>query len=98
MRKEFQISTTHDGRPRITTFSLCQSWRVSLLLMFRYGFYRWGMYVPPITDEAIHLSYFRGRLKIDSGWDNWFGYDWYSANSETDAFLLRFYEKHCCSK
>jgi len=66
--------------------------------MIRYGFYRWGIYVPPITDEAVHLNYYRGKLKIESGWDNWYGYDWFSSNKETDEFLIRFYEKHCRSK
>jgi len=54
--------------------------------------------VPPITDEAVHLNYYRGKLKIESGWDNWYGYDWFSSNKETDEFLIRFYEKHCRSK
>jgi hypothetical protein len=66
--------------------------------MFRYGFFRWGVYIPPITDEAIYPSYYRGNRKIEAGWDNWFGYDWFASTPETDEFLLSFYEKHCKRK
>lgn len=98
MDKEFEFHTTHEGRARITTFSFWRSWKLSLLLMFRYGFLRWGIYIPPFTDEAIHPSYYRGKLKILAGWDNWFGYDWFAANEETDIFLKNIYDKHCHSK
>ena len=98
MDKEFEILKTHEGRVRITTFSMWKSWKISLLLMFRYGFYRWGIYIPPITDEAIHPNYIRGNLKISAGWDNWYGYDWFAANDITDQFLTDFYHKHCTKK
>ena len=98
MSKKFELHTTHEGRIRITTFGFWRSWKVSLLLMFRYGFFRWGSYVPPVTDEAIHLSYIRGKLKILSGWDNWFGYDWFADNVQTDPFIEKFYYKHCHGK
>ena len=95
MSTGFTISKTAHGHVRISTFSFWKSWKVSLLLMFRYGFYRWGLYVPPITDEAVHPRFHRGKLVIESGWDNWFGYDWFADNDATDNFLRIFYEKHC---
>jgi hypothetical protein len=58
------------------------------------GFWRWGIYIPPITDEAIYPSYIRWGLKIMSGWDNWVGYDFLSANAKTDHFLEQFIGKH----
>ena len=97
MDKYFHIHKTANDRVVISTFSFLKSWKVSLLLMFRYGFYRWGPYVPPITDEAVHPSFLRGKLKIHTGWDNWEGYDWFAENEETDKFLIKFYEKHCAN-
>lgn len=92
---EIKISHTYNGRVRISTFSYWQSIKISFLLMFRYGFLRRGVYIPPITDEAVYPSYYRGRLKIESGWDNWGGYDWFASNTETDTFLENFFAKHC---
>jgi hypothetical protein len=48
----------------------------------------------PITDEAIFPSYVRWGLKICSGWDNWVGYDFLSANDQTDKFLEQFVARH----
>ena len=62
--------------------------------MFRHFFYRWGVYIPPITDEAIFPDYRRGRLRIHAGWDNWVGYDFLSANDATDEFLRTFLRRH----
>lgn len=98
MSKGFEIRENASGRIVISTFSFWRSWKVSLLLMFRYGFYRWGAYVPPITDEAVHPRFHRGKLVIESGWDNWFGYDWFATNEETDIFLSNFYDRHCRGK
>lgn len=98
MSKGFEVRDNASGRVTISTFSFWRSWKVSLLLMLRYGFYRWGPYVPPITDEAVHPRFHRGKLIIESGWDNWFGYDWSGTNRETDIFLLDFYERHCREK
>lgn len=98
MNKGFEIRENANGRVCISTFGFWKSWKVSLLLMFRYGFYRWGPYVPPITDEAVHPRFHRGKLVIESGWDNWFGYDWFADNKETDDFLKKFYYKHCHGK
>ncbi|MFH2043868.1 MAG: hypothetical protein ABIK92_01835 [Pseudomonadota bacterium] len=98
MDKGFEFHTTHNGRLRISTFSFWRSWKVSLLLMLRYGFHRKGTYIPPVTDQAIHPSYYRGKMIILSGWDNWFGYDWLADNEETDSFLKVFIEKHCRNK
>jgi hypothetical protein len=97
----FELHTTGEGRVRITTFGVWRSWKVSLLLVFRHGFYRRGVYMPritEITDEAIHPSYHRGKLKILAGWDNWCGYDWFANDEATDAFLRDFYDKHCRGK
>lgn len=95
MSKRFEVRNDTSGRVTISTFSNRRSWKVSLLLMLRYGFYRRGPYVPPLTGEAVHPRFHRGKLIIASGWDNWFGYDWSSTNGETDIFLLDFYERHC---
>jgi hypothetical protein len=62
--------------------------------MFRYGFWRWGPYIPPVTDEAIFPTYRRRRLKIHSGWDCWVGFDFLSEDDATDAFLLEFVDRH----
>jgi hypothetical protein len=98
MNKKFEIGETVSGRVCISTFGYWMSWKVSLLLTFRYGFYRFGLYVPPITDEAVHPRFHRGALVIESGWDNWHGYDWFAGNEDTDKFLRLFYEKHCKDK
>jgi hypothetical protein len=98
MKDGFELLTAEEGRIRITTFGVWRSWKVSLLLMFRYGFYRRGVYIAPITDDAIHPSYYRGKLKILAGWDNWFGYDWFADNEATNTFLRDFYDKHCHEK
>lgn len=66
--------------------------------MFRYGFWRWGVYLPAITDEAIYPDFVRFGLRIHSGWDNCSGYDLLAANAASDRFLRRFYEKHCASR
>ena len=94
MSPKAEISLAHNGRVRITTFDVWTSWKISLLLMLRYGFFRWGTYIPPITDEAVHPSYYRLKLKIHAGWDSWFGYDWLAENEATDVFLKVFYQKH----
>lgn len=65
--------------------------------MFRYGFLRWGVWIPPITDDAVYPDFIRGKLRIYAGYDNWFGYDLLASNAPTDAFLQRFYERHCKS-
>jgi len=95
MQKRFELSRTAEGRVCISTFSAKGAWKVSLLLMLRYGFYRWGVYIPPLTDEAVYPRFHRGKLKIESGWDHWQGYDWFATNEATDQFLERFYYKHC---
>ena len=98
MKKEFEIRQIANGRLCISTFGLWRSWRVSLLLMFRYGFSRRGRFIPPVTDEAVYPRFHRCSLVIESGWDNWFGYDWFASNKETDEFLKQFYDKHCYRK
>lgn len=95
MSKGFEFLRTAEGRPRITTFSKWKAWKVNFLLTFRYGFNRSGSHIPAITDEAIYPSFVKDKLQIEAGWDNWFGYDWFSSNESTDEFLSSFYEKHC---
>jgi hypothetical protein len=68
--------------------------RIRRFLMFRYGFWRWGSWIPPITDEGIYPDYRRGHLRIHSGWDIWIGFDFLSANTETDQFLDAFIRCH----
>jgi hypothetical protein len=85
---------TPEGRVRIVTFSGYESWKISLLLMFRHVFLRRGKYIPAFTDQAIYPSYFRGELEILSGWDIWYGYDWIASNEQTDVFLTRFYRRY----
>ena len=89
------LTTTASGFARVSTFSKRQRTRLGLLLMFRYGFARWGVYVPPITDEAVYPDFVRPGMRIHTGWDNRMGYDLFASNSKSDAFLRRFYAKHC---
>ena len=94
--QRMELMTTANGRASIQTDSRKLSWFISLKLMFRYGFVRWGIYIPPvIADEAIHFSYYRFNLKILAGWDHWSGYYFFADNIETDEFLIKFYNKHC---
>ena len=89
------LQTAANGFARITTFSLWQRARLGFLLTFRYGFWRWGSWIPPIADDAIYPDFIRGRKRILAGWDNWFGYDFLAKDPETDAFLREFYTNHC---
>ena len=90
-----QLSTAANGYAWITTHSRSEYWRLALILVFRYGFIRWGRYVLPITDEAIFPNYVRRGLRINAGWDNCMGYDLLAANERSDTFLRRFHHKHC---
>ena len=92
--ERIELSTAANGFAWITTYSKHQRSRLGRLLMFRYGFWRWGASVPAITDEAIYPDFVRWGLRIHSGWDNWVGYDLLAANAKSDAFLRRFYAKH----
>ena len=89
------LLTAANGYARITTFSRWQRTKLVLLLTFRYGFWRSGTSIPPITDDAIYPDFVRGRKRILAGWDNWFGYDFLANDPESDAFLRSFYDKHC---
>ena len=90
-----QLNTAASGFAWVTTHSRLRYWRLCITLVFRYGFLRWGRYVPPITDEAIFPDYVRFGLRIHAGWDNWTGYHLLAANERSSAFLQRFYLKHC---
>jgi hypothetical protein len=92
-----QLNTAANGFAWLSTHSRREYWRLCLLLVFRYGFVRKGRYIPAITDEAIFPDYVRFGLRIQAGWDNWMGYDLLAANERSDAFLRRFYAKHCNS-
>ena len=88
------VDIAANGHVWIQTESKAIAKKIGRLLMFRYWFFRWGLFVPPITDEAIFPDYRRGKLRIHAGWDNWVGYDFVSANDATDKFLRRFVDKH----
>ena len=92
-----QLHTAANGYAWITTHSRSEYWRLGFTLVFRYGFVRWGPYIPPITDEAIFPDYRRWGLRINAGWDNWMGYDLLAANERSDTFLRRFFLRHCRS-
>jgi hypothetical protein len=90
-----ELNTAANGLAWITTFSSRQSRRLSLLLMFRYGFWRWGIWIPAITDEAIFPDFVRFRLRVLAGYDHWMGYHLLADNPGSDVFLRQFYAKHC---
>lgn len=69
--------------------------KLGLLLTFRYGFVRWGVYVPPLLDEAVYPSFRRWGLCIDVGWDNWSDFYFLACDDRSIAFLRRFVKKHC---
>ena len=96
--EQIDLSTAANGYALVSTFSSRQRLRLGLLLVFRYGFLRWGVYVPPITDDAVYPSFVRWGMRIHSGWDNWIGYDLLASNEKTDAFLRAFYAKHCAPR
>ena len=94
MDKSIYLDKAANGHNWLHTESRREAKRLGRLLSFRHGFFRWGIYVPAITDEAIYPNYVRGRLKIYAGWDNWVGYDFLAANSQTDEFLEQFIARH----
>jgi hypothetical protein len=67
--------------------------RLGLLLIFRYGFYRWGSCTIGI-DETIYPSFLRFGICICAGWDNFSGYYLMANDQKSDEFLRRFYDKH----
>ena len=83
-----------NGHVWLHTESRRKAWKVSILLMFRYGFWRWGVWIPGVTDEAIYPDFRRGALRIHSGWDNWVGHDFLAANKQSDVFLTSFARRH----
>lgn len=89
------LSTAANGFAHLSTLSRRQRTRIALVLMFRYGFWRWGIWLPPIADDAIYPDFIRGSKRILAGWDSWSGYDFLADDPESDAFLRTFYEKHC---
>ena len=89
-----ELRTAANGYAWITTPSRRERLWLGLLLTFRYGFWRWGTYIPPITDEAIYPDFIRGRKRIHAGWDNFVGYDLLAGDAESDKFLRAFYERH----
>lgn len=94
MDKNIYLDKAANGHNWLNTESRRAAKRVGRYLMFRHGFIRWGVYIPPIADEAILPSYIRWGLRIHSGWDNWIAYDFLSANDETDTFLEQFVARH----
>ena len=94
-KRRILLRTAASGFATISTLSYWSRTRLALLLMFRYGFWRWGSWIPPITDDAIYPDFIQGRKRILAGWDNWFGYHFLADNAETDLFLRKFFESHC---
>ena len=90
-----ELHNAANGLACIATRSRLQYWRLCLILVFRYGFLRRGRYVLPVTDDAIFPDYVRSGLRILAGWDNWLSFHLLAANEQSDAFLRRFYLKHC---
>lgn len=97
-RLRADLGTAANGFAVVTTQSKKVRFRLGLLLMFRYGCWRWGPRIPAIADAAIYPDFIRGRLRIHSGWDNWLGYDLLAADPESDAFLRRFHARHCAAQ
>ncbi len=95
--ESIRLTTAASGFAWIYTSSRRQHRNLGLLLVFRYGFLRWGIYVPPITDDAIYPDYWRWDMRIHSGWDNWMGYHLIATDPVSDRFLREFYAKHCVS-
>jgi len=89
------LIATANGRLMLTTHERSERRRWSWLLMFRYGFLRWGIWIPAIAGDAVYPDFIRGGLRIHAGWDQWIGYELQSHNAATDDFLRRFYERHC---
>jgi hypothetical protein len=82
-------------RAKYETSSRWEYQKVSLLLMFRHGFVRWGVWVPGILDDAIFPSFIRGSVRIEAGWDNWSDFYLLASDERSIAFLRRFVNKHC---
>ena len=99
MRNTASLHTEANGFASISTFSFRKRLRLGLLLTFRYGFWRWGVWVPPMFDDTgVYPEFIRGRKRIAAGYDNWFGYDLTATTPEADEFLRWFYEKHVSLK
>jgi len=95
VKKTAKLYCAGNGFCKIETDSLLVRIKLGLILTFRYGFYRWGVWVIGVTDESIHPSFICFRKRILAGWDNWSGYYLLADNEETDSFLRDFYQKHC---
>lgn len=90
-----QVGRAANGFCVLSTFSHFTRFRLGLLLMFRYGFWRKGRLVLAVTDDAVYPDFVRGQKIIHASWDNWTGFDFLAGNAETDAFLHAFYLRHC---
>ena len=90
-----EIGVAASGFSNVTTFSLPKRLRLGLLLTFRYGFLRWGRWIPAVAGDAIYPDFIRPGKRIHAGWDDWVGYYLLAGNEESDVFLRRFYSRHC---
>ena len=88
-----QICENAVGRITIETESFWLSWKINLLIKFKYQFKRKGRFILGL-DEIVYRSFVKSGLIINSGWDIWCGYDWSADNVLTDQFLTDFYHKH----
>jgi hypothetical protein len=84
-----------NGFACISTFSAKKRARLGLLLMFRYGFWRWRVWLPSVSDNASYPAFIRRGMRIETGYDNWSGYDLLATNDASDGFLRAFYVRHC---
>jgi|GEM_PF-2056544 len=90
-----KLCTSHNGHLMLTTDSFRLSCKISFLLMFRYGFWRWGIFIPNyVIDEAIYPDYLRGNKRIFSDWEEMSGYEFTASNKESSMFLKEFYNKY----
>lgn len=62
----------------------------ALVLVLRHGFFPWGRYVPPLTDQSVYPTLRRGRLSLLAGWDIDSGYHFLASSPEADRFLRAF--------
>ena len=90
MRGELRVATAANGFAILTTPSPASYLRCVVALVLRHGFLPWGRYIPPMTDESVHPTLHRGRLRILAGWDALMGYHLLADSAEAETFLRDF--------
>lgn len=74
--------------------SLWLRFKLSVLLTFKYGFYREGQWSSTETDEEIYAHFVRENLRILAGWDQRLGHYLLADNQQSNVFLRSFYQEH----